>query len=430
MPQSITDQTANTESTIVLNEGERILNGVNGLQDVYYRSPDLYLTMERTEEGLLLFLRSEFLARYILEHGTNPTFYGSRYQLTRNSVGMSEDNGFVRYIPARIYNNRVRGYITIPFHNVLFDMSDGMVINQQERERNARNFSRGIQVLYTQPIPETSFRTIRLDILRGYEEFIRDIQREYMSTHSGYNYPLVNLSMKSIPRKKNGTFIKDGVIYKKITAVNTVAVEFEGFWFDGHVPDGVYSDCSVSNALRPRCQCEDRDACPSCNGVIGEATSGICTPDTIDEWMGLNHPDKVDASCGMHVHVGFNNDLLAYSKLMTPTFHRYFLKRFNDWGKRMNINEGSRFWVRIQGQNRFAMDKFRATKQYLMTHKSVERYTFLNFCWGLHGTLENRMLPMFNESRIAVSAVHEFIDIVNSYLAENIDEAYSYEVVA
>ena len=65
-----------------------------------------------------------------------------------------------------------------------------------------------------------------------------------------------------------------------------------------------------------------------------------------------------------------------------------------------------------------------------MTHKSADRYTFLNFCWGLHGTLENRMLPMFNESRIAVSAVHEFIDIVNSYLAENIDEAYSYEVVA
>ena len=112
---------------------------------------------------------------------------------------------------------------------------------------------------------------------------------------------------------------------------------------------------------------------------------------------------------------------------MTPQFYEYFMRRMSEWGKQHNVNEGSRFWERMSGQNRYCANRFDALNQYWRTSKDSCRYAILNYCYGMHGTLECRVLPVFQKKQLATSAVKEIVDIVNTYLIENMDEQ-QYEV--
>jgi hypothetical protein len=132
------------------------------------------------------------------------------------------------------------------------------------------------------------------------------------------------------------------------------------------------------------------------------------------------YPDLANASCGFHIHISLKNDLL-YSRLMDKNFHEYMLKRFEKWGKtiekKWTVASLEQFWLRHRGLNKFCSKDFRPFAQAQVKHKADGRYTQLNYCYGLHGTIELRLLPMFKEQELAISAVKCYVKLVEQYLS-------------
>lgn len=131
------------------------------------------------------------------------------------------------------------------------------------------------------------------------------------------------------------------------------------------------------------------------------------------------YPDESDQSCGMHVHMSFEN-LMDVSLLCTPAFFTYFKTRWTAWGDKMNIygkaNNRGEFWKRLNGDNDYCRVNANTPNGNITR---MDRYHQLNFsAWSEHKTIECRLLPMFRKSSLAVSAVKELVDIVEDFLAD------------
>lgn len=184
--------------------------------------------------------------------------------------------------------------------------------------------------------------------------------------------------------------------------VSLVGVEIEGGWDSGDdEPTGFCEDGSVT---------VDAD-------WVGEVISRPIEIHKIKGWIRDNYPDHINRSCGLHTHVSFDS-LLSYSQLMSNSFYDYFVKEFNQWGEKKNIRKNSAFWHRMKGGNTYCKTEFIPEQQVTDTSKSGPRYTQLNYCYGLHRTLECRMLPVFQKVSLSVSGVKKFISICNNYLKQ------------
>lgn len=125
------------------------------------------------------------------------------------------------------------------------------------------------------------------------------------------------------------------------------------------------------------------------------------------------YPDEADKSCGLHVHVSFN-DTASVSTLTCPEFLTYFVDRWTLWGARMGLPLGSQFFKRLSGDNDFCLKN---DPHELARPFSGDRYRQLNFTsWEKHNTVECRLLPMFREARLALSAITELITIYEDWL--------------
>lgn len=155
-------------------------------------------------------------------------------------------------------------------------------------------------------------------------------------------------------------------------------------------------------------------------------------PGALGQILALLHevyPDKADPSAGMHIHMSFEDPLDA-SLLCSEQFVTYALARWSAWGTREEINAGSQFWERLGGSNRYTR---RHQPGELESRGAFtanqDRYRWLNFAsWERHSTVELRLLPLFQHERLAHSAVTEWVDIVESYLA-TYSEAYTEQTV-
>lgn len=130
-------------------------------------------------------------------------------------------------------------------------------------------------------------------------------------------------------------------------------------------------------------------------------------------------PDVVDNSCGFHIHTSFTP--LKASLIATREFYGYFKDQWANWGKRVAKLPGNHeFWSRLAGKNKFAKDVFEPEKQLSTTfsgQRPEARYTMLNFyAWEKHQTVECRLLPMFMEKEIGISAIQALSGIYNTYL--------------
>lgn len=131
-------------------------------------------------------------------------------------------------------------------------------------------------------------------------------------------------------------------------------------------------------------------------------------------------PDYVHESCGFHIHASFTP--LDGSVIATKDFYRYFKESWERWGKEIKLERNHEFWARLQGRNKFALDKFEPEKQLTTTagQGSSARYTMLNFhAWEKHGTVECRLLPMFSDKKIGLDAIKHLAHIYDSYLTEH-----------
>lgn len=133
-------------------------------------------------------------------------------------------------------------------------------------------------------------------------------------------------------------------------------------------------------------------------------------------WVDRCYPIEVNKTCGLHIHMSFV-DKLSYMQLMNKTFYRYFLAECMKWGKTMKINSGSEFWKRLEGKNSYCRKQFNPDRQSTMRSKEGCRYTHLNYCFGLYGTLECRLFPMFKKKALVLEAIKFFYITCNTFLA-------------
>lgn len=183
--------------------------------------------------------------------------------------------------------------------------------------------------------------------------------------------------------------------------IKKVGVELEGGWFEA--PLWLAHDGSVGDFS------EDVRA--------GELQSPpFADEDGLFSWIRENYPDRVNGTCGMHVHISLKNRTY-YQRLMSSEFADRLHRRMEEWGDGMDITN-RHFWSRQRGDNQYCQRRFKADSQWAARTKSTERYTHLNYCWRLHGTLEYRALPMFKSREIGIAAIRVFLDCVEGWLSD------------
>jgi hypothetical protein len=132
------------------------------------------------------------------------------------------------------------------------------------------------------------------------------------------------------------------------------------------------------------------------------------------------YPDKTDPSAGMHIHMSFQRPL-DIGILNTTQFLDYFRQRWTEWGTRLAVHRDSEFWKRLKGENNYCAVPYVAT-----SFNGGDRYRQINWAaYAAHGTIEMRMLPLFRDARIAVSAIEEWVAIVEDYIEQHADAFWS-----
>jgi hypothetical protein len=202
----------------------------------------------------------------------------------------------------------------------------------------------------------------------------------------------------------------DAHLGKVKNRVALVGVELEGGWIK--LPPGVTQlehDGSVFNGRLP-----------AGANHLGELPIGPVMPAAIDELIRINHPNKVNHTCGMHVHMSFDT-LWYYHLLMVPEYQKTILHYLTLWAKQVGFKENHCIWERLQGKSRYCQEKFWPDAQASQKRKGHDqgtpghRYTHVHYC-GRINTIEIRTLPMMETIKTAVSGIHQILDITNACL--------------
>lgn len=195
--------------------------------------------------------------------------------------------------------------------------------------------------------------------------------------------------------------------------IEFIGVELEGAW--GRFPEGesIIRDGSVQGFDSIR-------VAPGEHLQIGELPSPPLPLDEVEPWITRCHPQYVNKSCGFHIHMSFRSPRV-YSRLMHPGYTKAIVDRIYRWGKNEVLPSRHPLWERLEGNNSYCTPKFyadaqskNASKSY--THSGECRYTMVNYPYTLHGTLEVRVLPMFEKPEWTLGALREVIRTTNEFL--------------
>lgn len=184
--------------------------------------------------------------------------------------------------------------------------------------------------------------------------------------------------------------------------IDRIGVELEGAWIN--TPENHVTDTSVVIKEKDKFS------------FTGEAVSPPLKYDLVASWVKRNLPDKINHTCGVHVHLSIikNHD---YVRLMSPTFNKFFLDRMKDYGDNiMKFPADHPFWSRLLDSNPYCARDHRPEEQSYRTDKRGPRYAQLNYPYGLHGTIECRVFPGLNVLEDVMKSVDCFIDCVEDYL--------------
>jgi len=203
--------------------------------------------------------------------------------------------------------------------------------------------------------------------------------------------------------------------------INAVGIEFEGGWASHKIESKPALTGAIGAKLvRPRApKALKYDGSVTITNSEASYKGEIASPPlqirNIKGWIDRNHPDIVNKTCGTHVHVSVKDKNL-YTQLTTPDFHKFYLKNMGKWGRKNKINNGNEFWERFNGNNTYCKNEFNATQQIYDTNRSADRYTQINYCYGLWKTVEFRMLPAFEDPWFTTSAIFQTLIIVENWL--------------
>lgn len=204
---------------------------------------------------------------------------------------------------------------------------------------------------------------------------------------------------------------------KSVNRVARVGVELEGGWVKlppnvGALEhDGSVFKCPVKGVQIP----------PIAGMPVGELASEPIEPIRVADWMRKNYPTHVDATCGLHVHMSFKS-ALYYAWLMDADFQTTMGWYLEEFGREERLSPVHPLWPRVRGESKHCKFLFWADMQTQRRQKNHNmeaegnRYTAINYCFGLHKTLECRLLPMFTDVNQAIRAVHRVMEVTNASL--------------
>lgn len=188
--------------------------------------------------------------------------------------------------------------------------------------------------------------------------------------------------------------------------IQAIGVELEGGWNS------------------PPCRCHPLEHDGSVR-VEAEWASGEIPLGPLYSWgeaersITQHYPHVVNRTCGLHVHLSFPT-AGHYSAIMSPRFESFLHRRLMLYGKRKNFSPDGQFFQRLSGRNTYCKTRYtdeRAMIQARATYKGGERYAFLNYCHGLHGTVELRALPAFTRVKSALRAIHYTLSSFERFLS-------------
>jgi len=192
--------------------------------------------------------------------------------------------------------------------------------------------------------------------------------------------------------------------------ISKIGLEIEGGWFSTEdKPESLTSwhhDDSVRNIRKTQ------------NGVpirfIGEAVSiPLANLSAVHEWINIYWPDRKNKSCGFHIHTSFV-DPKFYWYLVNEDFYIQFYKKMKAVGNKLHLS--AHFFDRLMGKNVHCQKLFKGREQLYALTKTNNRYSQLNYCYSLHGTLENRLPCAILPIRKAQQYVDEYIQFIENYL--------------
>jgi len=232
--------------------------------------------------------------------------------------------------------------------------------------------------------------------------------------------------------------------------INAFGVELEGGW-NRPFPRHYLFDADTRLVASEECECGDCGECDECEDfhnehdgdededgrylhgdgsvtVQADYVGEIATPPykTWGKFVAdyrVAYPDRVNSSCGMHVHISMNEEMgdpvALYGSMMTPRFEKFILKGMKRWGTAAGVRPGTAFWRRLDGANDYCRAQWCPDEQVRDTDHGGNRYTRLNFAWSCRGrnTLEFRFLPMFENKTIGENAIRQLLRLSNRYLS-------------
>lgn len=111
------------------------------------------------------------------------------------------------------------------------------------------------------------------------------------------------------------------------------------------------------------------------------------------------YPRRVNETCGMHVHVSFGAENIAWAlTLAEGDFFNFFLSEAEHFGQTLTGLDKKRFFSRLEGKNR-ACSRVSNLKQKLFIGGG-DKNVLLNYC-AKYQTVEFRLAPMFLKAKTA-----------------------------
>jgi hypothetical protein len=201
---------------------------------------------------------------------------------------------------------------------------------------------------------------------------------------------------------------------RPVNRVERIGIEIEGGWTEPPAKTSrIIRDGSVKNFPKD----------VNFYG-IGEVASPPIPIILGETWLNANYPQYINKTCGLHVHMSFA-DCMMYGRLMHIDYHDTVVEYLKRWATEENIPPTHTLWDRLNNKCEHCQHKFWPDKQARQTEKIYDkemeghRYTVINYCYGLRrvgGTVEVRVLPMFDSPEQSWRAIMRVIDITNGCL--------------
>lgn len=169
--------------------------------------------------------------------------------------------------------------------------------------------------------------------------------------------------------------------------------------------------------------------------TLGELANGPMTMTEWQAWVKMAYPQRVNDTCGMHVHFT-PSTALAYSRLMCPEYPGTVVASIRQYCEQQKFKKDHPIWPRLSGKSRFcqhlymADDQVRNAQKDHDQHRQGHRYTVINYCHARTGTIECRLLPMMETADQAIRLIQEFLDITNAFLRATRKREQKYEAAA